>query len=260
MCAVVSGMSVVPHGGSMEDDLSPCLCLCICLSLHLPLPVSASASASASACLCLCICLSLSLPLPLHLPVSASASACLCLCVCRPVPVRVCNPTYTRRDITLGCSCAPRGARCRVDIPAGAFVCEYIGDVVTDAMGIVRGMHYDNDMGRSYLFDLDFFGSSRRDHVPLLAIDGSRRGNVCRFINHVRANELPCCVTDVSCVCVCVCVVVWLFLVVAVRACADCNLFVLLRHSPATPTFGSRLCLTIGTVSSCTVSACSHRS
>lgn len=42
-----------------------------------------------------------------------------------------------------------RGVRCRADILCGMFVCEYVGDVVTDEMGATRGLHYDNDMGRT---------------------------------------------------------------------------------------------------------------
>lgn len=61
-----------------------------------------------------------------------------------------------------------------------------MGDVVTDEMGATRGLHYDNDMGRSYLFDLDFFSDHEPgdEPAPALALDGSRRGSVCRFINH----------------------------------------------------------------------------
>ncbi|GFR44584.1 hypothetical protein Agub_g5861 [Astrephomene gubernaculifera] len=43
------------------------------------------------------------------------------------------------------------GVRCREDIPAGAFVCCYVGQLVTDSMAEVRkGADH-------YLFDLDFF-------------------------------------------------------------------------------------------------------
>lgn len=40
------------------------------------------------------------------------------------------------------------------DIPAGAFVVEYVGEVITNKYGDIRGTHYDK-IGSSYLFDMN---------------------------------------------------------------------------------------------------------
>lgn len=40
------------------------------------------------------------------------------------------------------------------DIPAGAFILEYTGEVITKKEGDKRGKHYDK-VGMSYLFDMN---------------------------------------------------------------------------------------------------------
>ncbi|XP_046845823.1 uncharacterized protein LOC124439604 [Xenia sp. Carnegie-2017] len=57
-------------------------------------------------------------------------------------------------------------------IPKGTFVCEYIGEVLTDSEANQR----DDD---SYLFDLDLKGQS-----ALFCLDAKFYGNITRFINH----------------------------------------------------------------------------
>jgi hypothetical protein len=125
-----------------------------------------------------------------------------CLCPCaRLACVRVRVSVWRVLCVRAWGGWGRRGVRCRADVMKGMFVCEYVGDVVTDEMGALRGLHYDNDMGRSYLFDLDFFRDQDGDsEAPRLTLDGSRRGNVCRFINHVR--DGGSCVFFAVCVCV----------------------------------------------------------
>lgn len=40
------------------------------------------------------------------------------------------------------------------DISPGAFVCEYLGEVITKKLGDIRGTYYDR-LGSSYLFDMN---------------------------------------------------------------------------------------------------------
>jgi len=63
------------------------------------------------------------------------------------------------------------GVKSLVDIPKGGFVCEYVGELISDAEAEQR----END---SYLFDLE-----NRDG-DTFCIDANRFGNVTRFINH----------------------------------------------------------------------------
>lgn len=78
-------------------------------------------------------------------------------------------------------------------IPAGSFVVEYIGEVVTAKEGDKRGKIYDRQ-GMSYLFDMNDYDEddsldkrqqlkSNDDFFPL-CIDATYYGNESRFINH----------------------------------------------------------------------------
>ncbi|CAD7701931.1 unnamed protein product [Ostreobium quekettii] len=102
------------------------------------------------------------------------------------------------------------GVRCSADIPAGAFVCKYTGELRTD----VEAEEMEND---EYLFDLSNFIKMRKKYlkgtldtgdeiVPLpfsddelrkddyhgryLVIDGRCKGNVSRFINHACGEKI----------------------------------------------------------------------
>uniref|UniRef100_A0AAY4CX14 Euchromatic histone-lysine N-methyltransferase 1b n=1 Tax=Denticeps clupeoides TaxID=299321 RepID=A0AAY4CX14_9TELE len=72
------------------------------------------------------------------------------------------------------------GVRALQDIPQGTFVCEYVGEIISDAEADVR----END---SYLFSLD----SKISDV--YCIDARFYGNISRFINHMcEPNLFPC--------------------------------------------------------------------
>ncbi|KAM9437647.1 histone-lysine N-methyltransferase EHMT1 isoform 3-T3 [Salvelinus alpinus] len=72
------------------------------------------------------------------------------------------------------------GVRTLQEIPRGTFVCEYVGEIISDAEADVR----END---SYLFNLD----SKEGDV--YCIDARFYGNISRFINHVcEPNLFPC--------------------------------------------------------------------
>ncbi|KTF85204.1 hypothetical protein cypCar_00024574, partial [Cyprinus carpio] len=72
------------------------------------------------------------------------------------------------------------GVKTLQDIPQGTFVCEYIGEIISDAEADVR----END---SYLFSLD---SKVGD---MYCVDARFYGNISRFINHhCEPNLFPC--------------------------------------------------------------------
>ncbi|OHT13548.1 Pre-SET motif family protein [Tritrichomonas foetus] len=73
------------------------------------------------------------------------------------------------------------GVRTMEFIPRGAFVCEYLGQVISDPLvAEIMGREYDDNL-ESYLFDLDAYGV---DDCDMLTVDPSRVGNVSKYINH----------------------------------------------------------------------------
>uniref|UniRef100_A0A3Q2QFF9 Euchromatic histone-lysine N-methyltransferase 2 n=1 Tax=Fundulus heteroclitus TaxID=8078 RepID=A0A3Q2QFF9_FUNHE len=64
------------------------------------------------------------------------------------------------------------GVRAMQDIPQGSFICEYVGELISDAEADVR----EDD---SYLFDLD------NKDGEVYCIDARYYGNISRFINHL---------------------------------------------------------------------------
>ena len=79
------------------------------------------------------------------------------------------------------------------EIPAGAYVLEYVGEILTAKEGDKRGRVYDK-IGMSYLFDMNepddtdeydmqVQKSSYEDFFPL-CVDAAYHGNESRFINH----------------------------------------------------------------------------
>ena len=79
------------------------------------------------------------------------------------------------------------------DIMPGAFVVEYVGEVVTKKAGDIRGTHYDK-LGQSYLFDMNDpqedesyelrVNQAFNDSFFPFCIDAGLYGNESRFINH----------------------------------------------------------------------------
>ena len=79
------------------------------------------------------------------------------------------------------------------DIPAGAFLMEYQGEIVTKKQGDMRGTYYDSN-GLSYLFDMNDppEGEEREKLIQKayhgeffpLCLDSMFYGNEARFINH----------------------------------------------------------------------------
>ena len=71
------------------------------------------------------------------------------------------------------------GVKSLESIPCGAFVAEYIGEVCTNNEANNRGQQYKRETDMTYLFNLDY--DSQEDPN---VIDGTKYGNVTRFINH----------------------------------------------------------------------------
>lgn len=70
------------------------------------------------------------------------------------------------------------GVKALQPIPKGAFVVEYVGEVITNDDADRRGLEYDNE-GTTYLFDLDYHETDNP-----MTVDATRFGNVSHFINH----------------------------------------------------------------------------
>jgi len=70
------------------------------------------------------------------------------------------------------------------EIPKGAFVCEYVGEILTNAELHKRNLRRSNDKhSYSVLLDTDW-GSRALKEDELLCLDATFYGNVARFINH----------------------------------------------------------------------------
>lgn len=64
-------------------------------------------------------------------------------------------------------------------IPRGSYIIEYTGEIIDQEESIRRGSKYD-EIGKSYLFDLDFNEKSE----AVYTIDAAHYGNLARLINH----------------------------------------------------------------------------
>ncbi|KAL2900273.1 putative inactive histone-lysine N-methyltransferase SUVR2 [Bienertia sinuspersici] len=76
------------------------------------------------------------------------------------------------------------GLRTLEDLPKGAFVCEYIGEILTCTELHKRSMKRSNDKhSYSVLLDTDW-GSKPFKEAEFLCLDAAVYGNIARFINH----------------------------------------------------------------------------
>jgi histone-lysine N-methyltransferase SUV39H len=73
------------------------------------------------------------------------------------------------------------GVKAASRIFKGSFVCEYMGEIINHEEAEKRGEEYGN-IGRNYLFDLDFVEKSIDEDV--FTVDAYKFGNMARFINH----------------------------------------------------------------------------
>lgn len=78
------------------------------------------------------------------------------------------------------------GLRTLQDLPKGSFVCEYVGEILTNTELYERNMQSSGSERHTYPVTLDAdWGSERvlRDEEAL-CLDATFCGNVARFINH----------------------------------------------------------------------------
>ena len=71
------------------------------------------------------------------------------------------------------------GVKALEAIKKGSYVCEFVGEVITNEQAEERGKVYDAE-GRTFLFDLDY---NDGEHHPY-TIDAGAYGNISHFINH----------------------------------------------------------------------------
>ena len=68
-------------------------------------------------------------------------------------------------------------------IPAGAFIAEYVGEVVGGEEADARGCKQDKE-GVSYLFSIDTHVEQGSNAADVFTLDAAHAGNVARFVNH----------------------------------------------------------------------------
>lgn len=105
-----------------------------------------------------------------------------------------CNKNCGNRVVQRGINCnlqvfwTPEGKgwglRTLEDLPKGAFVCEYVGEILTITELHKRNLRRSNDK-HSYavLLDTDW-GTTALKEAEILCLDATFYGNVARFINH----------------------------------------------------------------------------
>ncbi|KAJ9547919.1 hypothetical protein OSB04_020462 [Centaurea solstitialis] len=78
------------------------------------------------------------------------------------------------------------GLRTLEDLPKGAFVCEYVGEVLTysELYNRVSQSSNKNEYAHSMLLDADWGEETELKDEEALCLDATHYGNVARFINH----------------------------------------------------------------------------
>ncbi|KAL5712021.1 [histone H3]-lysine(4) N-trimethyltransferase [Ranunculus cassubicifolius] len=78
------------------------------------------------------------------------------------------------------------GVRTVEDLPRGAFVCEYVGEILTNIELYNRNQESNGTEKHTYpvLLDADWYAEDRLEDEEALCLDGTRFGNIARFINH----------------------------------------------------------------------------
>lgn len=76
------------------------------------------------------------------------------------------------------------GLRALEDLPKGAFVCEYVGEILTMKELHNRYNHSVNSTSYPVLLDAIWGSEKTLKGETTLCLDGTNYGNVARFINH----------------------------------------------------------------------------
>lgn len=139
---------------------------------------------------------------------SEAVMECSYMCRCGPDCInRVVQKGMVRQLEVFRCKSKGWGLRAAELIPQGAFVCEYVGELITCAEAENRGRDIEN--GDAYLYDLDLLAEKQDefdvDSSSLVVIDARAYGGVARFANHACGSKgeecgstHPCNMTKVS--------------------------------------------------------------
>jgi SET domain-containing protein len=78
------------------------------------------------------------------------------------------------------------GVRTLEHLPAGAFVCEYVGEILTNTEMWSRNNDVHRAAKHSFVLNIDADWNSEKilKDEEALCLDGTYYGNVSRFINH----------------------------------------------------------------------------
>ncbi|CAA6662532.1 unnamed protein product [Spirodela intermedia] len=99
-----------------------------------------------------------------------------------------CNKQCGNRVVQQGIACNLQvlGLRTTDDLPRGAFICEYVGEVLTNMELYDRTLKTTANSRHTYpvLLDADWGSEGVLKDEEALCLDGTFYGNVARFINH----------------------------------------------------------------------------
>ncbi|XP_037041398.1 histone-lysine N-methyltransferase Su(var)3-9-like isoform X2 [Bradysia coprophila] len=120
----------------------------------------------------------------IRLPQGNAVFECNKLCKCGPECTNRVVQQGRKHSLTIFKTSNGRGWGVRTDrvIAKGQYICEYVGEIITNKEAEARGHIYDAEK-RTYLFDLDC-NSIVENKENLYTIDACRMGNVSRMINH----------------------------------------------------------------------------
>ena len=78
------------------------------------------------------------------------------------------------------------GLRTLKDLPKGSFVCEYVGEILTNTELYERNLQSSGNERHTYpvTLDADWGSEELLEDDELLCLDATYHGNVARFINH----------------------------------------------------------------------------
>ena len=78
------------------------------------------------------------------------------------------------------------GLRTKEDLPRGSFVCEYVGEILTNTELYERIIHKNGSDRHTYpvTLDADWGSEGVLKDEEALCLDATYNGNVARFINH----------------------------------------------------------------------------
>lgn len=78
------------------------------------------------------------------------------------------------------------GLRSLQDLPKGAFVCEYVGEILTNMELYERNQQSSGSEKHTYpvILDADWASEGLLKDEEALCLDATFNGNVARFINH----------------------------------------------------------------------------